>query len=557
VRPLGKRACDKQGVRNVQRAGAVAIAFALGACRGPAEISLGAATPPTANEFFLSPTGNDANPGTTRSEPWKTFSFALRHLQPGLTLTLLDGTYDDKTTGTGFFNITCAAGATTVPNPFVVQDGTSLAPITVRAENQRHAWLKGDGQAGPPLSIDGCSYWNIDGLRADSADFPSPIDTVEFGSVVVLGTDNQHLKLQHLLVGHPNRYKHSHALVISDRSSNVLVEDCELYDFHHNAFEARRTSAITFRRNYVNSRGMIDLSGGYISEYPNGGDYGFFLEETRDVIAENNVVEGVHDGFGIVGRYKDLPADPPVDTPDPLHGVHGNRLLGNVVFRPAGVGVRLDSRCLSNVPCTQPERIVRDTGFIDDVVIGGAAGISSAGASGTDVRQVTVIGAANGLLFDSEPQNAGVPSSSRTINSLAIVQAVAFRAASIEFEWSFDHCAAMSTSGLNSYYVPLDPAHVTGVVAAPPDLGGCFVYLPAGSSLKQAGAGGPVGANVLNRYVDGTLSAMPLWTTSSAFPCGNVIAGVNNEADPTNPQLTSCIGVHKRLHVGTPDCPLP
>ena len=65
----------------------------------------------------------------------------------------------------------------------------------------------------------------------------------------------------------------------------------------------------------------------------------------------------------------------------------------------------------------------------------------------------------------------------------------------------------------------------------------------------------------MNRYQDGTLTTTPLWLADGSFPCsGIVVMDVNNEA----PGRTSCIGVHKRLHVapaGTaPDptrCPLP
>jgi Right handed beta helix region len=522
---------------DVTRLGAgVALTLALGACRGPAAISIGAATTVDAKEVFLSPTGLDRNPGT-RDKPWRTFGFALPHLGAGSTLTLLDGTYDGGTTG--YFDARCGSNGGAL-------NGDPGNPVTVRAENQRAAFLRGDA-TGPPFFIDACSNWTIDGLRVESDDLQNAPDTIDAGSVVVVGANNHGLVLRHLLARHPNRFKHAHVLRIGDRSTDILVEECELYDFHHNAVEIWRTDNVTFRRNYVNGRGLSDIKGGFASDDASGGDFGFLLEETRNVIAENNIIENVHDGFGVVGRDTGLPADmpPPVDNP-----IDSNHLLGNVVLQPAGSGVRIDSRCLGQTLC-DPPRIVRRTELVDDVIIGGAAGVSSAGAIGTSIQQVTVIGAANGFLFVKEPPNTGLQSTSDTVNSLAVVQAEAFRATG-EANWSFDHCAAMSSIGPISYYVP-DDGHVTSKVAVPSDLGGCLVYLPAASALKHAGKGtNDVGANVLSRYEGGQLTPMPLWTTGTgAFPCGAVVAGVND--DPA----TSCLGVHKRLHVAAPDCPLP
>jgi hypothetical protein len=63
---------------------------------------------------------------------------------------------------------------------------------------------------------------------------------------------------------------------------------------------------------------------------------------------------------------------------------------------------------------------------------------------------------------------------------------------------------------------------------------------------------GDVGANVMYRYQDGTLSREPLWDPKTGeFPCGAVVPGIND--DPAQ----SCIGVHKRFQVGSEDCSLP
>ncbi|HVZ74993.1 MAG TPA: right-handed parallel beta-helix repeat-containing protein [Polyangia bacterium] len=533
-------------VESRRRFGAgLAGALALGACHPPDEISLGGATTASgsATTFYLSPSGNDDDAGTS-THPWRTFAKAFKRLGPATTLVLLDGTYDGGTTG--YLDARCSGAGATASN------GAAGAPITVRADHPRAAFLRGDA-SGPPFFVDGCSYWTFQDLRVESDDLANAPDTVDAGSVVVLGA-NHDIRLTGLLARHPNRYKHSHVVRIGDGSHDIVVEGCELYDFHHNAFETWRTSNLEFRRNYVHSRDTPDLTGGYVSDDQTRGDYGFLLEETRNVALENNVIEDVNIGIGVVGRYMGLSATdpPPVPADDPLDG---NQLLGNVVLAPSSAGIRLDSRCQKESPCTEPARSVRNTTLIDDVVVGAAAGLDSAGAIGTNVQNMSVLASANGLLFVTEDQNVGVASTSMTANTLAVSQAEAFRVDG-ETNWSFDHCAASSSNGAVSDYVP-DDGHVTNKVVAPPasDLGGCLVYLPATSVLKGAGSNGhDVGANVLFRYELGVLTTMPLWIASGAnhvFPCGAVVPGVNDDAD------TSCGGVHKRLHVGAADCPYP
>src|SRR5690606_9730211 len=99
--------------------------------------------------------------------------------------------------------------------------------------------------------------------------------------------------------------------------------------------------------------------------------------------------------------------------------------------------------------------------------------------------------------------------------------------------------------------IAFEPATAPEIVAptsGDPELGGCLAYVPASSPLYATG----VGARVTHRYEAGTLTDVPLWhPVTGAFACGAVVPGINDDL------ATSCIGVHERLHVGTPDCPLP
>lgn len=498
--------------------------MALAACSGPAELSLGTVVAPATTMVYIAPDGMPGAPGT-RDRPLKTFAEALPRLRPGSTLTVLDGAYD-ATNGP----LTARCDDVTI---FSGTDDAHRIVVKTEDGHERAAWLKGDGLRAP-IELEGCRFWTIEGLHVTSQKTtPAPADP-QGGSVVVLRADDRDIVLRRLLVREPNLNAHAQALTIGPGCSDVLVEENELYAFHESGVQATRASRLTLRRNYLSAGGRMD--GAVMSEDADRGDYGFLLEETHDVIAENNVVEGVHTGFAVVGRAAN------VDAPAG-EAVANNRLLGNVVLRPAGVGVRVDSRCGGLNPCPA-SRTVIDTEISDVVVIGGAAGVSNAGAVNTRIRAVTIRDAANGVAGAREPQNLAIRSTWSVVNSLAVVQNTAFKKGADEAEWIYDHCAG---AGLNPYVT------INGVLngriqdpqPVPTDLGACLIALPAGNPLLTAGAGGTrIGAVVLDRTVDGVLTpGAPLWdpTTRAFTGCGAVIPGANDVA--------GCQDVHARLNV--------
>jgi hypothetical protein len=356
----------------------------------------------------------------------------------------------------------------------------------------------------------------------------------EGGSVVVLRADDHDIVLRGLLASTPNVNADAEVVVIGPGCSDVLLEANELYAFHHNGFEATRAGRLTFRRNYVNSRNTGDEA--WPSENATRGDHAFLLEETHDVIAENNVVESVHIGFAVVGR------DPKVDAA-PGAPVANNRVLGNVVLAPSGVGVRIDSRCNAQNPCPA-SRTVIDTEIAHTVVIGGAAGISNAGAVNTRIHDVTIRNAANGMLAVKEPQNVAVRSTWSTVRTVAVVQNTAFKSGPDEAEWLFDHCAAVSSSGDPALFVTFNGnGSVKDRLPPPPDLGPCLLARPNAD----------LGANVLEQTKDGVLMpGVALWApgTAAFLGCGAVKDGANGAMDGD-----SCVGAQARLNLSA--CALP
>jgi hypothetical protein len=522
----------------------LAIALALCACSGRALIPLGG-TPPDPSTRYLSPTGDDGDDGSL-DHPWKTFRRALPRLQPGWTLRLLNGTYEPATTGT--LNVRCgdAAPSSTVAEPTIAMNGTPGRPITVMSDSEHFGFIRGDGRV-PPVSIESCHDWAVVSLRAEAQNVDDGAADPDTGSVVVLDGANANVTLRRLLLRLPNFYKGSRLVRIGDGATAVTVEECELYDFHHNGIEAWRSRALVIARNYLNSRGANDLPDStYHSDDANRGDYGVLFEETSGVYALNNIVADVSIGVAVVGRTATVTTSPDPDAN------RANVLRGNIVDGPSSIGFNLDSRCAGQSPC-DPAHVLRDTELSNDVALGGATGVFDAGSVGTKMSGLTIIDAARGIALQRDPKNKAIAQLSSTVANSFIggFQSVAFF---VSTDWGSgfgcDHCAAQGGYDPTLAFEPDNVANVTKVSVPPNPLGTCLVRVPADSPLAHAGSlGADIGANVVYQYGDdGVLTTTPLW---QPFPCGNAVPAVNT--DPS----TSCTGLATRLRATTPNCSSP
>jgi hypothetical protein len=511
------------------RSGVLAVGLTAGCQLGSLDVPIGA---DRQSVFYVAPDGDDQSPGT-RERPWKTLERATTALLPGQTLQLLNGDYRLETTG--LLTVDCAGPP---------KSGRPGAPITVRAETERGAVLHGDG-AVAPLELWSCSNWVIEGLVLTNEHDPDVAKGVDVGTVAVLQGGHD-LTLRRLLLMRSNNQRHTHLLRILE-AARVLVEECEAYDFYHNAFEAVRSSAVTFRRNYFHSRYAVSVANTVGADDPSRGEVAIQVEESAAALLENNVAEVVGTGFSVVGRSVGSPYTDP-----PPFGVSGARLYGNLVRDSLGQGFRVETRCDAASPCVVPERIVSDTLIVNGVALRTATGVSVDAAPGTRVDNLTLVDVQTGVALNRSASNMGLElfgaSAARTV--VRGYGAVAF-AADGTTEWSFDHCAAQAPAAEAVDFSPHDE-HVRLPVTAPDD-DACVAYLGRGSPLRgAAGADGDVGANVINRYQDGTLTNVPLWDPrTGAFTCGAVVPGIND--DPSQ----SCIGVHERFRVGTAGCALP
>jgi hypothetical protein len=481
--------------------------------------------------YFIAPDGSDGNPGT-QAAPWRTFAHALPLLQPGSTLTLLDGTYTSATSG--LLQIFCGTNAV---------DGTPDHPITVRALNERHPFIAGDG-SGPPIELSACSNWIIDGLHAEETDTPHEMGD-EPGSVVVLTHGCSNVLVHRVLGAHPNRYLTASVFVIAHGASNVVIEECEALDFHYYGFHAYDSQRAVFRRDYAHSRDTPDIVGGTPTSSTTQGDGGYLLTKSSGGIIENCIAEDVADGFTI--RANRTAQGGKVQP-------QRDELLGDIATGISRAGFVLDSQCANTKPCNQGDQIVSDATLSNDVSRGGTVGVSFQGGVNVALTNVSIFDVSDtGVSFSLDPDNMGLASSGTAHATIVTAPSAMFGFHSVgQSSWSFSQCNAFGPAQL---FVPRDN-HVMGSTELDPQLGGCLVFVPDASPLKtqgQPGAGGS-GANIVFRTEGGQLTTTKLWDqTTGQFPCGAVVAGLNDAALAD----VSCMGVGARLHLGAMGCAIP
>jgi len=474
-------------------------------------IASGLSSAAHAATYYLSPTGSDSNSGTSAALPWKTFAFAIPKLQPGDTLTLLNGTYN--VSNSGFPSIDCTRGAS---------NGTASQPITVQALNERQAFLQSNGTV-TAFTIANCAYWNIVGLRIEAADNASgagePMD--------VLSSD--HVTLKRLLLARNNRYSNVHLLSILN-STNILVEESELYYFHRHAILNWYTDHSIYRRIYCHSRGYQDIPGGASSHTPDRGDGCVAIYPGNHNILENVISERNYELTEINGSDTNV----------------GNRVLGSISLDDY-VGAIPNARgfTLQYMP--------RDVTFKDFVAIRPLwYGLKSEAGKNIQCNGCTVLNSGiDGFnVTDAGGYGDGSQSFFATNTLVANSSSLGFYISN-QADWQLDH---PNPFGNGTNYFPAPPnSHIVSPLTTNPQLGACLVYIPSSSPMNGAGTNGAdIGANVLYRYQNGTLTTTPLWnTTTGAFPCGAKVSGLNDSTG------NSCFDVHSRLNVNTSSCPFP
>jgi hypothetical protein len=438
---------------------------------------------------------------------------------PGETWIIKDGTYNQNTT------FDCSAG---------MSNGTAQQPITIKAENERLAFLRGTGTA-DALQLANCSYWIIDGPRIENQD--NAAFTGSTAAALRLQNSNDNV-IKNVLVRNPNRYGNNSLIGLVNSSRNVL-QDIEGLYFHRNGVNESSTGS-TFnivRRTYLNPQGA-KIGAGYFG-HPNDC---FMAYNWADSIWENNIGENCENAFVSVGPrnryYGNIALNASQNGFAPSHGVlegtgrqaDNNEFYHNVSVGHAGNGIFCRT-VLGSFGC----KIENFTSY------GGANGVgadnnydSRRGCDASDGCQHTHSprhDVTNALVIDSTGSRFYVNNSSE------------FASIEIDYShgWPSSGAWGSGTSGRTN-----SPPTSPGNVDPGATFDTCPVFVATSSPMKGAGAGGAdIGANVLYAYSNGALGAEKLW--NSTTDAWNFIRATISGVNSTNSLST----VHSRLH---PSC---
>lgn len=500
------------------------------------------AGPTQATGYYISPDGSDAALGT-ETAPWLTWNHALAQLNAGDTLYVKDGTWTPSS---------CAASD---PKPCVVSplpllncdgnepswtqanNGTSGAPITIIAKNERIPLLRNNGQQSS-FNMKGCDYWVISGLRTQGVDYDGGGAAHNFEL-----NDTNHVTIKRNLAQYNNRYQNSHLYSVSN-SRNIVFEENEGYDFHRHGISISNSSNARVTRNYLNSRSRADLTPpgtGYDShdEATDRGDECISLYFTDNSLLENNIAESC-EGHSSTGW--------------------NNTLLGNM-SNDVVYGVTIVSNCedpVASQECdTAGDRHANNNAVKNQLVINASYHGIYCKTCGGRFENVTIIGANYGFLVRDQVEMAGYTTSAWL--RYWHVQDAGTRAYEYINNVTIQHYGGEYMNQWNGGVSPWLPNtdNWQKKYNVDPKLDGCYVLPPSASGLRLAG-GEVMGAEVVYQYENGRLTEAPLWLNIAVLNaqfdyveapgrrfagCGNVIDGVNDT------KATSCIGAHVRFGV--------
>ena len=268
--------------------------------------------------FYISPLGLDTNDGLSQDYPVASWTEALSRLGAGDTLIVMDGIWTkDSCNGT----LKCLQVSQLLEANCKTPDhssGTALAPVVIRAQNQRKALLASNG--GSAIKLQYCDHWQVDGLYAKSR------DNKDISQASVVWADHaEYIDFKNLLVRHPNRYHNTHLVQLTD-TDHSTVSRSELYDFHRHGISVSSGSDHNVTRlNYINSRyyGDLDEKDAEDSHLSDMGDECITFYATDSNRSENDIAVAC-EGIQATGAR--------------------NKILGGIVYQ-ADDGFRIASNC--------------------------------------------------------------------------------------------------------------------------------------------------------------------------------------------------------------------
>lgn len=147
-------------------------------------------SPAGANTYYVSPNGNNANPGT-QERPWATPGHASRQLKPGDTLIILEGKYilshyDDDI--------------------LIPPSGRHDAWITIKGQADSRPVLAGRTNLSHAIDLSGVSYLRVENLEITHDDRAAGSDVQFRDGVVAFDRTASHVVLKDLYIHHIDEF---------------------------------------------------------------------------------------------------------------------------------------------------------------------------------------------------------------------------------------------------------------------------------------------------------------------------------------------------------------
>jgi parallel beta-helix repeat protein len=271
--------------------------------------------------FYVSPTGSDANPGTSAA-PWATLQHAVGSILPGDTIEVESGTYAGFTVGSSgtaaaLSTLEAAAGATVVVD----------APGT-------------QNQFGSDIEIDHSgqtvSYWVINGLEVTGAAAGSGIDLRGTSHITVENCychDNHGSGIYLVSSDHPT-ITHNHVAYSAAQDGIDDVGSSDGATITFNESDHNQLAGIEFDGNSSNG-GKGYMSGNLIAENvvhdnAKGGKGAFVFDGLVDSTVENNLLYGNYNEDLVLYRH------------DASVGSHDNIVVNNTIDMSSRATVGID-----------------------------------------------------------------------------------------------------------------------------------------------------------------------------------------------------------------------
>ena len=435
---------------------------------GAASAASNSATPAVPPPYFLSPAGNDSASGLLGS-PWLTFSKAWAVLLPGDTLQVDDGSYAS-------------------PSPPAGKSGIAGNEITVQATNP------GGAKITSALNFKGNAYLSFIGLKITGT--TKAVDVVSNG----VGAPSHHLTFQQIGFNCTSVTLNNNAcFTLTDGTHHVLLEDSwgwgggryTVMCYGGDGGSPPNVTCVnnTFRRLVLRMGPSTSTSGN-----PQASLALYY--------AANNIVENVvaidgqaasdssNAAFYITGHAPLLPPWPNADA-------NSNKFYGVIALNNLGVGFWLD--CPGAV-CNSNE--VYNSVFWD------SSRHAAANSNGT----------CNSTIFDHNTMASAGSTEHGLLNYACLGASITNNAlySNSGYGASQGGGGTTTTNNNNGYFGNTSGAR-NSLAAGAGDLtlsdpGFSYITrIEAASPYHLAGSSGDIGANVINRYQDGTLTGTALW----------------------------------------------